>query len=90
METFLYKIECQNIVHYHLYIQSAPPHTETRYQLRLHLKSIGHPILGCDLYAHDEALHAEPRLMLHACGLTFKHPDGQMMSWDVKNDWGLD
>lgn len=65
------------------------PETGRQHQLRLHLKSIGHPILGCDLYAHEEALKATPRLMLHACGLAFQHPDGSMVSWDVKNDWGL-
>ena len=74
----------------HRTLVTLKPVTGRQHQLRLHLKSIGHPILGCDLYAHDEALHAEPRLMLHACGLAFKHPDGQMVSWDVKNDWGLD
>ena len=64
------------------------PETGRQHQLRLHLKSIGHPILGCDLYAHDDALNASPRLMLHACGLALQHPDGSMISWNVKNDWG--
>jgi len=34
------------------------PETGCQHQLRLHLKSIGHPILGCDLYAHEQALRA--------------------------------
>lgn len=50
------------------------PHTGRQHQLRIHLASIGHPILGCDLYAHDEAFHAMPRLMLHAKALAFSHP----------------
>jgi tRNA pseudouridine32 synthase/23S rRNA pseudouridine746 synthase len=51
------------------------PETGRQHQLRLHLKSIGHPILGCDLYAHDDALNASPRLMLHASELGFAHPE---------------
>ncbi|MFZ5723279.1 MAG: RluA family pseudouridine synthase [Pseudomonadota bacterium] len=50
------------------------PVTGRQHQLRLHLASIGHPILGCDLYAHEEALRASPRLLLHACELGFVHP----------------
>jgi tRNA pseudouridine32 synthase/23S rRNA pseudouridine746 synthase len=50
------------------------PVTGRSHQLRIHLKEIGHPILGCDLYAHDEALLMAPRLMLHASELAFEHP----------------
>jgi tRNA pseudouridine32 synthase/23S rRNA pseudouridine746 synthase len=42
--------------------------------LRIHLASIHHPILGCDLYAHEEALKAADRLMLHAEQLGLTHP----------------
>ena len=63
------------------------PETGRQHQLRLHLKSIGHPILGCDLYAHDDALNASPRLMLHASGLAFTHPDGREVSWSVRQKW---
>ena len=48
--------------------------TGRSHQLRIHLASIGHPILGCDLYAHEEALRMSPRLMLHARRLGFTHP----------------
>lgn len=34
----------------------------------------GHPILGDEFYAHDAALAASPRLMLHAQSLTIYHP----------------
>lgn len=51
------------------------PLTGRQHQLRVHLASIGHPILGCDLYAHEEAYRATPRLMLHASVLGFSHPD---------------
>jgi tRNA pseudouridine32 synthase/23S rRNA pseudouridine746 synthase len=50
------------------------PITGRSHQLRIHLMALGHPILGCDLYAHQKALAAAPRLLLHACQLTFKHP----------------
>lgn len=50
------------------------PVTGRQHQLRLHLASIGHPILGCDLYAHEQALAASARLLLHACELVFAHP----------------
>jgi len=46
------------------------PITGRTHQLRLHLASIGHPIIGDALY---EGRKAE-RLMLHATHLTFVHP----------------
>lgn len=51
------------------------PLTGRSHQLRLHLKSIGHPILGDDLYAPPEALDMADRLMLHAHTLTIVHPE---------------
>jgi len=50
------------------------PRTGRSHQLRVHLAHIGHPILGCDLYAHEAALRAAPRLLLHASRLGFTHP----------------
>ena len=50
------------------------PETGRSHQLRIHLAEIGHPILGCDLYAHKDALAASPRLLLHASYLGFTHP----------------
>jgi tRNA pseudouridine32 synthase / 23S rRNA pseudouridine746 synthase len=47
------------------------PLTGRSHQLRVHLLAIGHPILGDELYAPQ---HPAPRLMLHACALTFAHP----------------
>lgn len=44
------------------------------HQLRIHSREIGHPILGCDLYASDEAYAMAGRLMLHATQLDFIHP----------------
>ena len=50
------------------------PVTGRSHQLRLHLKSIGHPILGDDLYAPAAVLDMADRLMLHAQSLTIVHP----------------
>ena len=50
------------------------PETGRSHQLRIHLSEAGHPILGCDLYAHEQALALSPRLLLHASYLGFQHP----------------
>lgn len=50
------------------------PVTGRAHQLRVHLQSIGHPILGDALYAHDDALAAAPRLLLHAMVLELTQP----------------
>lgn len=50
------------------------PVTGRTHQLRIHSQQIGHPILGCDLYATDEAFLMAQRLMLHATILDFDHP----------------
>ena len=51
------------------------PRTGRSHQLRLHMREIGHPILGDPLYASGPARDF-PRLMLHAESLRFRHPDG--------------
>ncbi|SLN68538.1 Ribosomal large subunit pseudouridine synthase A [Pseudoruegeria aquimaris] len=51
------------------------PKTGRSHQLRVHMREIGHPILGDPFYATGEALKA-PRLMLHAETLRVRHPDG--------------
>ena len=53
------------------------PITGRSHQLRVHMASIGHPILGDDLYAHEQALAMAPRLMLHATQLEVLHPHTQ-------------
>ncbi|UCD75750.1 MAG: RluA family pseudouridine synthase [Phycisphaerales bacterium] len=50
------------------------PLTGRSHQLRLHLKEMGHPILGDDLYAPPEVLAMADRLLLHAYSLTIVHP----------------
>ena len=51
------------------------PKTGRSHQLRVHMQSLGHPILGDPFYATGPA-RAFPRLMLHSEELRFKHPDG--------------
>lgn len=51
------------------------PKTGRSHQLRVHMLSLGHPILGDPLYA-DGTAAAFPRLMLHSEELRIRHPDG--------------
>lgn len=51
------------------------PHTGRSHQLRVHMKALGHPILGDPFYASGAARDF-PRLMLHSQELRFKHPQG--------------
>ena len=54
------------------------PLTGRSHQLRVHLLSIGHPILGDALYGDDRIRLRAPRLLLHATTLEFTHPaDGR-------------
>lgn len=50
------------------------PVTGRSHQLRVHLMSIGHPILGDELYASPEQIRLAPRLLLHATQLVLMHP----------------
>lgn len=51
-------------------------HTGRTHQIRVHLKSIGHVILGDAIYGYkpSDGLPAAPRVMLHAARLRFEHP----------------
>jgi len=60
------------------------PVTGRSHQLRVHMLSIGHPILGDRLYAHDKALTVSPRLQLHAKILTISHPvSGERLTFET-------
>ena len=56
------------------FLVELTPITGRSHQLRLHMKSLGHPILGDNLYADTISLNLTPRLMLHAQQLGFTHP----------------
>ncbi len=51
------------------------PRTGRSHQLRVHMRALGHPILGDPFYAEGAARNY-PRLMLHSETLQFRHPDG--------------
>ena len=50
------------------------PVTGRSHQLRIHLRELGHPILGDALYAPEPVLALSSRLLLHATSLSFSHP----------------
>jgi len=50
------------------------PLTGRSHQLRVHLLSIGHPILGDALYGSEASKNRALRLLLHATTLEFTHP----------------
>lgn len=50
------------------------PITGRSHQLRVHMRAIGHPILGDDLYAPEVARARAGRLLLHARRLSLPHP----------------
>jgi tRNA pseudouridine32 synthase/23S rRNA pseudouridine746 synthase len=58
------------------------PITGRSHQLRVHLQSLGHPILGDSLYAPPEVRLRSPRLLLHATALQLAHPaTGEPLAW---------
>ena len=59
------------------------PMTGRSHQLRVHLKALGHPILGDALYAPKPIGAQASRLLLHATELRFTHPaTGQAMAFE--------
>ena len=55
-------------------------HTGRTHQIRVHMKHLGHPLLGDEIYARVSRQTPTGRLMLHARRLGFTHPvNGQRM-----------
>ncbi len=50
------------------------PKTGRTHQIRVHLKEMGHPIIGDHLYGKKYTKLQASRLLLHAMGLMFTHP----------------
>lgn len=51
------------------------PYTGRRHQIRVHLYSIGYPILGDPLYGKKRPVGGIKRLMLHAHSIEFYYPE---------------
>ncbi|MGJ8679381.1 bifunctional tRNA pseudouridine(32) synthase/23S rRNA pseudouridine(746) synthase RluA [Paraglaciecola sp.] len=61
------------------------PITGRSHQLRVHMLSLGHPIIGDRLYAYPDALAMASRLNLHAKTLSFRHPQTeQTLNFDTE------
>jgi tRNA pseudouridine32 synthase/23S rRNA pseudouridine746 synthase len=58
------------------------PITGRSHQLRVHMLSLGHAIVGDPLYGDQAVQRRYPRLMLHASQLTLPHPmTGEKQVW---------
>lgn len=61
------------------------PETGRSHQLRVHLKELGHAILGDPFYADDDQFAAAERLQLHAEVLELRHPsDGRWVRFQAR------
>ena len=73
-------------MHLNASLLALQPLTGRSHQLRVHLQSMGHGILGDALYA--PALTSEHGLMLHASELSFVHPfTDEEMHWLCAPPW---
>ncbi|MCP5087326.1 MAG: RluA family pseudouridine synthase, partial [Rhodobacteraceae bacterium] len=56
-------------------VLSLRPKTGRSHQLRVHMREIGHPILGDRFYGSATGVSAAPRLLLHSYRLDLIHPE---------------
>lgn len=69
----------------------ATPETGRHHQIRVHLRSIGTPVLGDDLYGRANRLDLPvPRLALHAARLDVPHPATKGRRVVVDSPWPPD
>lgn len=52
------------------------PHTGRSHQLRVHMASLGHPIIGDRFYNFNLSNNPSNRMKLHSLSLSFRHPQG--------------
>jgi len=76
----------------HFTLLEVHPRTGRTHQIRVHLASVGHPVVGDTLYGAPSRLYAGSRnetktlarTFLHAAGIRFRHPrTGEAMSFEV-------
>jgi len=83
-----YRVLAYYILHATSYtLLELKPKTGRTHQIRVHLKYLGHPVVGDEFYAGRKTARADrvwcPRLFLHAKAVTFSHPlGGQMVSFE--------
>lgn len=66
------------------------PVTGRSHQLRVHLLSLGHAIVGDTLYHPDPVEAAAPRMLLHAAVLALAHPaSGEPLRFESAAPFGL-
>ncbi len=86
-----YRVLCQE---QNSAVLQLKPITGRSHQLRVHLASLGHAILGDAIYATAQAQQAAPCLLLHATQLAFDQPySGERLSFYCPpnlQDFGLD
>jgi len=59
------------------------PKTGRTHQIRVHLASIGHPIVGDMLYGKKKKDVEAPRLMLHAGAIAFSDDAGNRFEFEA-------
>jgi 23S rRNA pseudouridine1911/1915/1917 synthase len=68
----------------HYTLVQVEPHTGRTHQIRVHMASIGHPVVGDTVYGWRRQQLQVPRQFLHAGQLGFKHPTtGQYLEFEA-------
>ena len=82
-----YKVISYDEINNTSYIELKPV-TGRTHQLRVHMESIGHAILGDELYAKKNIIVKSSRLLLHASYLAFTHPiSDELIEFSSKVDF---
>jgi 23S rRNA pseudouridine1911/1915/1917 synthase len=59
------------------------PQTGRTHQIRVHLASIGHPVVGDRMYGPRKQPEWATRLLLHALSIEFTDPDGKRVKFEA-------